>query len=508
MLKIDDLSFSYNQHSVLKHVSFQVSSGEILLVCGSSGSGKTTLLRNLKNELLPVGDKKGNVYFEDNTIEKIDTSTSIGYVFQNPDHQIVSDRVYHELAFGLENQNVSLHNMRQKIAEFLQYFNMRDVYHQETDTLSGGQKQLLNLASILLMQPKVIVLDEPLSQLDPMMQETFIQMIVKLNNEYGITFIIAEHHYERVLPICDKMLLLEDGEIQYFDETNKVIKTLLHQQHDFVIGLPAYYRLYPYVKELPVSIKEARRQLSGIPIQSDIQTKSVVTKEVASVKSLAFGYDTQLLKNITFSIFQNDRIGVIGSNGSGKTTLLKVMLGIYKKEKGKIVVPKRIGYVSQDPTSLFLRDSVYEDLKSITSKTEEIIEMLNRIGLQHKQDIHPYDLSGGEQQLLALGKVLLTKPQLLLLDEPTKGLDITNREKIGALLKSISLEVPVLIVSHDVEFIAKYTNRCGMLFDGYLDSLQDTRELLKDNTFYTTITRKICKNFNEDILLYEDIIFP
>ncbi|MFV0393221.1 MAG: ABC transporter ATP-binding protein [Coprobacillaceae bacterium] len=508
MLKVDNLSFSYDDTSILKRISLSISSGDFILLCGSSGSGKTTLLRHMKNEMLPVGNKEGIVYYDDTDIETIDTSTSIGYVFQNPDHQIVSDRVYHELAFGLENQNMPLQKMRQRIAEFLQYFNMSSMYHQETDTLSGGQKQILNLASILLMQPKVVLLDEPLSQLDPMMQETFMQMVIKLNNEFGIAIVMVEHQYERVLPICNKVLVLQNGEVEYFDKTKNVVKKMLEEKHDLVKGLPAYYRLYPYVKEVPTSIKEAKTQLLHIPITTQIPKYVSSSVELGKVDKLAFGYDSLLLKDISFPIYKEEIIGIIGSNGSGKTTLLKVMLGILKKQKGKVQLPKEIGYISQDPTSLFLKDTVYEDLQTISKDNHRIEETLRIIGLYNKQNLHPYDLSGGEQQLLALGKVLLTKPQLLLLDEPTKGLDINSREKIGILLQTIKSSTTTIIVSHDVEFIAKYTNRCGMLFDCYLESLQDTRELLKDNTFYTTTTRKICKDYQAEILLYEDIVFP
>lgn len=508
MLRVENLSFAYEENQILNNVSFSISPGEFVLVCGTSGSGKTTLLRHLKKEMLPVGKTLGTVFFKNQNIENLDTSTDIGYVFQNPDHQIVSDRVYHELAFGLENQNMDIMTMRQKIAEFLQYFNMSAMYHQETDTLSGGQKQLLNIASILLMQPKFLLLDEPLSQLDPMMQETFMQMLIKLNREYGTTIVMVEHHYERVLPACDKVLLLQAGKIACVGETVDIIKKLLVQKHQLTKGFPAYYRLYPYINTLPLSIKEARYQIGKLKFSSHIVKVSTSTKIVGEVHKLRFGYEKDLLNNVSFTMYQGDIIGIIGGNGSGKTTLLKVLIGSLKKQKGKINLPKKVGYVSQDPTSLFLKDTIYEDIKEVASKEEEITEMLKIIGLLEKRNLHPYDLSGGEQQLLALGKVLLTKPQVLLLDEPTKGLDIESREKLGKLLQSIRHQTSVLIVSHDVEFIATYTNRCGMLFDGYLESLEETRKLLKNNTFYTTTTRKICKDYKDEVLLYEDIIFP
>lgn len=508
MITIKDLCFSYDDKKViLDTVSLSIKRGDFILLCGAKGSGKTTLLRHCKKEMLPLGNREGTIYFDGEKIEHLDTSSAIGYVFQNPDHQIISDRVYHELAFGLENQSMELTLMRQKIAEFLQYFNLTSMYHAQTDTLSGGQKQILNLASILLTQPKVVLLDEPLSQLDPMMQETFMHMLKKLNEEYETTIIMVEHHYERVLPICNRVMLLEEGKLTYCGNTVPTIKELLEKQHILSKGLPAYYRFYPYVKSLPLSIKEARQQIETTPIHATVPEKLVFSKRIAEIKKIAFGYHKPLIKEVSFTLYQGDIVGIMGSNGSGKTTMLKLLIGALKKQKGKIHIPQRIGYVSQDPTSLFVKDTVYDDLRSINKEDTDIMEMLRRVGLEDKVSQHPYDLSGGEQQLLALSKVLLTKPQLLLLDEPTKGLDVHSREKIGSLITSIREQVSTVIVSHDIEFIAKYTNRCGMLFDGYLEDLQDTRKLLMDTTFYTTITRKICIGYDDRVLLYEDIKF-
>lgn len=507
MITIKDLCFSYEETLILDTISLSVERGDFILLCGAKGSGKTTFLRHLKNELLPIGSRTGNIFFEGEKIENLNTSSDVGYVFQNPDHQIVSDRFYHELAFGLENQGMEITLMRQKIAEYLQYFNLTNMYHAKTDTLSGGQKQILNVASILLTQPKLLVLDEPLSQLDPMMQETFMHMLKKLNEEYEITIVMVEHHYDRVLPICNKIMLLEEGKLTYYGKTNPIIKKLIEKQHVLSKGLPAYYRFYPYVKTLPLSIKEARQQLQTTSIHTKIPEKNIFTKRIGQIQKISFAYDKPLIKDVSFTLYLGDIVAILGSNGSGKTTVLKILIGALKKQRGKVKLPQRIGYISQDPTSLFVKDSVYDDLKSITKEHKVIMEMLHRVGLEDKVSQHPYDLSGGEQQLLALAKVLLTKPQLLVLDEPTKGLDIHSQEKIGAILTDIRNQVSTLMVSHDVEFIAKYTNRCGMLFDGYLEDLQDTRKLLMDTTFYTTITRKICKGYNDQALLYEDITF-
>ena len=510
MYTIKNLTFNYyNDPSlVLDTIHLEIEPGEFLVICGKSGCGKTTLLRHLKKSLMPNGHRQGNIYYQGQEIETLENKeTEIGYVFQNPSDQIVMDQVFHEIAFGLENQGMELAMMKRRVAEIANYFNLQDILYQKIQTLSGGQKQMVNLAAIMAMNPKVILLDEPTAQLDPIHAMSFIKMLKQLHDDFGITVILVEHQLELVVEHASRLLVMDNGSILHLGKSEEVIKQIVEDQ-TLAMMLPDYMKLYYQTGIVPKSIKEAKKLLQQI---AKIQVKPSPTLEkqpLMEMKNISFAYQHEVLKHFNLTIYQHDFLMLVGANGCGKTTVLKCLAGLCNYQ-GKITYPKKdivIGYVPQDPTTLFTQDTVEKELLTICKQHEKVNDMLKQMQLVTKKKRHPYDLSGGQKQLLALAKILLLQPEILLLDEPTKGIDAIAKETLGKLLQTISQTTAIICVSHDLEFVAKYSKRAAMLFNGQSIGHSDTRSFFKGNLFYTTVMHKVAKDINNDVICYQDII--
>ena len=516
IIKVENLSFAYQEKPVLSDISFEIKEGEFITIFGKSGCGKTTLLKLLKPVISPYGKKEGAIYFAGNIIEKLtleEQCRKIGFVMQNPDSQIVTDTVWHELAFGLENLSYSRDEIRQKISEISAYFGLDNILYQSTVTLSGGQKQLLNLASVMLLEPSVIILDEPTSQLDPIASSDFLQMIKKINREFGTTVIISEHRTEELFAISDKVMFLENGRMIKYDKPKSFTNCSNKNVNKF---LPTPMRVYlsaPH-DECPATINEGREWLKKTKVLKEI----VRCKEyqcggecVVSVKDVYFRYNKNLndiVKGLTFTVNKGEFYAMLGGNGAGKTTALSLINSQNKPYRGKIKTNGKISTLPQNPQTLFTEKTVLKELEVMNVSSDIINSIISLCELGDLLDKHPYDLSGGEQQRTALAKVLLTAPDILLLDEPSKSLDVYFKEKLAEILKKLKTDgMTVIMVSHDIEFCARYTDRCAMFFDGGIIGENTPKNFFANKNFYTTFASRMAKNIIPNVVLDEDIIY-
>lgn len=622
IIELKKLSFRYSgeDKEILSDIDLAIEEGGFYVICGASGSGKSTLLRQLKTSLQPVGQRSGRILYYGRDLEEVSQytqSAKIGFVFQNPDTQIVTDKVWHELAFGLESIGMPQDMIRVRVAEMASYFGIQNWFYQSTDTLSGGQKQLLNLASVMVMHPKVLLLDEPVSQLDPIAAADFMATIHKLHAEFGITVIMAEHSLEEVAAYVDEVIFMKEGRLiakGKMEELGNILETHDPSMEE-ILTVPmqiarGYEKLQkkkedtafttndriPYTVALgqkwmaqrfPLAKQE---EIKGFPFTKQEETEkfafakqeeaqrflgakqeeagrftSVKQKEKKSLPAknpkkqnrgkrsfdgkkipfaiqcteLCYHYpqaDVDVVEHLSLFVEEGAIFALMGGNGSGKTTTLHLLGGLLKPQKGTIEFFGRslakykekelrngiLGVLPQDPTTLFVRKTVEEDLYEVLEDQKEQNQIKTFFG-ETKQEIwqnviallgiedllkkHPYDLSGGEQQKAALAKVLLRQPAILLLDEPTKGLDAGSKKRLGELLVGLSQKkVTILMVSHDIEFCAKYATKTGLFFDGNIASMQDTKEFFVENHFYTTAANRMCRNYFPDVVTVQDAI--
>lgn len=622
IIELKKLSFRYSgeDKEVLSDIDLAIEEGGFYVICGASGSGKSTLLRQLKTSLQPVGQRSGRILYYGRDLEEVSQytqSAKIGFVFQNPDTQIVTDKVWHELAFGLESIGMPQDMIRVRVAEMASYFGIQNWFYQSTDTLSGGQKQLLNLASVMVMHPKVLLLDEPVSQLDPIAAADFMATVHKLHGEFGITVIMAEHSLEEVAAYVDEVIFMKEGRLiakGKMEELGNILETHDPSMEE-ILTVPmqiarGYEKLQkkkedtafttndriPYTVALgqkwmaqrfPLAKQE---EIKGFPFTKQEETEkfafakqeeaqrflgakqeeagrftSVKQKEKKSLPAkdpkkqnrgkrsfdgkkipfaiqcteLCYHYpqaDVDVVDHLSLFVEEGAIFALMGGNGSGKTTTLHLLGGLLKLQKGTIEFFGRsltkykekelrngiLGVLPQDPTTLFVRKTVEEDLYEVLEDQKEQNQIKTFFG-ETKQEIwqnviallgiedllkkHPYDLSGGEQQKAALAKVLLRQPAILLLDEPTKGLDAGSKKRLGELLVGLSQKkVTILMVSHDIEFCAKYATKTGLFFDGNIASMQDTKEFFVENHFYTTAANRMCRNYFPDVVTVQDAI--
>ena len=496
----------------LKQVSLKMKKGKITLIAGLSGSGKTTLLRHLKKELIPKGKRTGQILYDGQKIEQLADLQSVrevGYLFQNPSVQMVMDTVWHEIAFGLENLGMPYEQMKRTVAEIVNYFDLQKIYHEDTDQLSGGQKQLVNLAAVMAMHPKVLILDEPTAQLDPAARKDFLVMLQKLHKEFSLTIIVTSHNLEDVMEMADECIVLDDGKVIEQGNPEAVARNLQKKHHPLEQSLPQILRLEEKFQIEPTFLmEEARKQIRKKEYQLAKRQRSK-GKIVLSILHLYAGYEKEndVLSNLSVEVKEGEIFAVVGANGSGKSTLLSCMAKQMKFD-GRLKCKKKIVYMPQDPTLLFVKDELYADLCEMgKDKEERIDELLAMVGLLEEKQFHPYDLSGGQQQMAALIKVLLAEPEILLLDEPTKGMDREHSRKFGELLSKLTDQgKTIFIVSHDLEFCAEYADRVGMMFDGKIEGIDEPSEFFAQNYFYTTECAKITRDFEKVIILPQEVV--
>ena len=538
--RIENLTFSYpvsKDKKSLDNVSFKIEKGEYIVLCGKSGSGKTTLLRHLKTVLTPHGKRTGEIYFNGIALKNVDNriqSAKIGYVMQNPDDQIVTDKVWHELAFGLESLGCDQKTMRSRVAEMACYFGIQDWFHRDVAVLSGGQKQLLNLASIMAMQPEVLILDEPTSQLDPIAASDFLNTVRKINTELGTTVIITEHRLEDIFPYADRAIVIDSGKIVADDTPRNIGKLLFKQNNPMFTAMPTPVRVFYNADgngDCPLTVREGRRWLNK-EFETEPKIKEIpcgnidedVENPALSLKELWFRYEKDtpdILRGVSLEIPVGSISAIVGGNGAGKSTTLKAICGICKPYRGKIKVFGKsvskfksgelfrncVSMLPQDPKSLFVKKTVREDLEEMTNDKNKINEVAEICQITELMNNHPYDLSGGEQQRAALAKVLLTEPKILLLDEPTKGMDSFFKETFATVLNKLKNQgITILMVSHDVEFCAKYADRVSMFFDGQVLTTETPQKFFGGNSFYTTAANRMSKHIFKNAVTAENVV--
>lgn len=527
IFQINNLTFTYPDvdERVLDDISFTVNSGDFIVMCGASGSGKTTLLRLLKRELAPYGHRTGDIIYMKKPLSEWDERTlasEIGFVFQDPENQIVMDEVLQEVVFGMENLNIPPIQMKKRLAELVHFFGVEDLLHKKTTDLSGGQKQMINLLSILLLRPKVLLLDEPTSQLDPVAAKELIQILERLNTEMGMTIIIAEHRLEELFSISNKVMMLSDGKIIYEGTSGEVALKIYEKSDErFIPYLPSVARLYletelqPVVREIPLSVKEARQWLQTKDIfvvnenSSFAEQANQSNSTLIELNNIYFQYEKAkpfVLNNCSLHINKGEFFALVGGNGSGKSTLLRVAMGILKQQRGKVIYEQKqlkkyqheelvesFAYLPQHPLSFYIEDTIEKEMDAIINKHaiehgEKIKrELSKRLEISTLLQRHPNDLSGGELQRVTFACLLLRKPEVLFIDEPTKGLDPISKRIFAELLLELQAEgLTIFMVTHDIEFAVKYVDRCAILFDGNIAAEGTPEQLFKSNYFYTT----------------------
>lgn len=529
--EIKDFTFYYPdmQTPALENINLLVEDGEFIVLCGASGSGKSTLLKMLKPALTPHGRMEGRVLFEGKQVDTLsleEQTAGIGFVMQSVENQIVTDKVWHELAFGLESLGISTPVIRRRVAEMAAFFGISDWFHKNVAELSGGQKQLLNLASVMVMQPKVLLLDEPTSQLDPIASAEFLNILSKINRELGVTIILAEHRLEEVLPLAEKVAVMDKGKMICFDETRHFCEQI-RQEKEHILGfLPTPSRVWTGLNTdmpCPLTVTEGREFLikytkTVTPALVPEKEYFVGTDTVLQAKDVSFRYESNLpfvVNGLNINIKKGEWYSLIGGNGAGKTTSLKLLCGINKPNAGKIERDGKITLLPQNPKGLFVKKTVREDLadvcafRKLTEKetAEEMSRVISLCKLAELLDRHPFDLSGGEQQRLGLAKVLLSAPDILLLDEPTKGMDHEFKMIFAGILNALkSVGLTIVMVSHDVEFCAAYSDRIGMFFDGAVICEDTPDKFFWNNRFYTTSAARMAKGIIPHAVTAEDIL--
>jgi len=542
-IKFGNVTFSYplSDRKALDDISFEVEKSKFIVVCGKSGCGKTTLLKHMKKNLKPYGNFQGSVTYCGDEIEDLDdrrNAAEIGFVQQNPDNQIVTDKVWHELAFGLESLGFDNRAIKRRVAEMASYFDIQAWFRKDVSQLSGGQKQLLNLASIMAMQPKLLVLDEPTSQLDPIASGDFLQTIYKINRDLGTTIILSEHRLEEAFTMADKVMVMDQGKIVAYDTPHTIGSFMAgnstEDRHPMFYGLPAVTKIFQEAGgkgPSPLTIREGRLWVDKVmddagvePLEegaacdkADNQPAPKVTDPAITMDNVWFRYDKKsqdVLRGLTLRVAKNQLFCILGGNGVGKSTTLKAISGMLKLQRGKVDVQGKLAMLPQNPQALFTEISVEDELmealhcdkESDEEKVRAVLDMLALMEITHLRKAHPYDLSGGEQQRLALGKVLLLEPDVVLLDEPTKGLDPFFKITLAGILRKLTENgTTILMVSHDIEFCAEYADQCAMFFDGSVVSIGTPQEFFSGNNFYTTAANKMAREYFPDAITWEEV---
>lgn len=543
IIQVEHLSFWYPEEEfpALSNVSFTIDEGEFVVLCGASGCGKTTLLKHLKKEIMPIGKRNGHIRYMGQSLGEYpaaQTAAQIGMVFQNPDNQIVMDTVWHELAFSMENMGYSLSVMRKRLAEITQFFGLEPLLYKSVHELSGGQKQMINLASVLMLQPNVLLLDEPTSQLDPVAAREFIQLLHRINQELSMTVILSEHRLEDVIPLADRILMMEQGQVKYEGDGRRISKQIIEEKdRQSSSYLPAITRLYLAMGSqeriqsnqlIPLTVREGKKWIAKYKKEKKISQSNCYSEEsihnltdpVLVCRDVTFRYEKdapEVLKKLSLQVYQKEFLAILGGNGAGKSTLLQVMAGLLAPQRGKAQLRDKqthtVGYLAQNPLLYFSYDTVEEEMlhmaayQKLADPETEIKKVVSTLGIMDVLHKHPHDISGGQQQKVALAIVMLSKPKILLIDEPTKGLDPLAKQQMADLLHKLREQgTSIVMVTHDVEFAAMHATRCALLFDGMITTEASPAVFFSTNYFYTTSINRVVRDWLPSVLTYEDVI--
>ena len=577
LVEIKDFGFSYPESSrkVLEHVNLNIKEGTLNVIMGRSGCGKSTLLRQLKSVLAPAGEKEGEILYRNIPLRDTDHRTQsqeIGFVMQNPDNQIVTDKVWHELAFGLESLGYDNATIRLRVAEMASYFGIQKWFYKNVSELSGGQKQLLNLASVMAMHPSLLILDEPTSQLDPIAASDFLETVKKINRDIGTTVLLTEHRLQDIIPYADRVFVMDEGTLFLEGKPREIGTKLKEQHHGMFLSMPVPMQIYAGTESTltcPLTVSEGRQWIreyieeKGIKKEKIQQANQRLEKQgeknenetagffghlkrqkentppAIQMKDVWFRYEKDspdVIQDLSLEVKKGEFYALVGGNGTGKSTTLSLLGRVHQPYSGRIYLDGKdlrsfsdrklycgyLGVMPQNPQSIFLKKTVLEDLYSviggkkekpsneypISMKKEKAIEGI--VSLTHLEGLlnrHPYDLSGGEQQRLALAKVLLLRPKILLMDEPTKGMDAEYKEELGGILKKLqSHGMTIFMISHDVEFVAEYADTTGLFFEGNIVTSKKTRDFFAGNNFYTTAANRMARGLFPEAVTGKDVV--
>ncbi len=547
ILTVENLTFTYpnKTEKALDGIDLEIESGEFVVLCGESGCGKSTFLRLIKKQLQPKGEKSGKILYKGTEIENLDdrvSVTDIGFVMQNPDNQIVTDKVWHELAFGLESLGEETGEIRRRVAEISGFFGINDWYRKRTCDLSGGQKQLLNLASIMVMQPKILVLDEPTSQLDPVAATDFIATLRKINEELGVTVVLVEHRLEEVFPIAHKVILMNRAEVMMVDTPKNVGRRLKEADpaHKMLLGLPSGVRIFNRLNvddECPLTVRESKdfleKHFSNKYCRYDVREEDYSAREKAiEISEGYFRYEKDapdVLNGLNLTVYKDEILCILGGNGAGKTTTLKVLSGLKRLYRGKLRIWGRkikeyggnslyrhnLAALPQNPQALFVKNKLRDDLFEVAEimgygkeeSRNKVDAVVTELGIEDILDSHPFDLSGGEQQKAAFAKILLMEPKIILLDEPTKGIDAYSKKILADILYRLKAQgITIVMVTHDIEFAAEHADRCGMFFDGQIVSIANPVDFFSTNSYYTTAASRISRGLYKNAVTVDMVV--
>jgi energy-coupling factor transport system ATP-binding protein len=503
----------------LNQVSFDLSEGEFVLVCGPSGGGKSTLLRAI-NGLVPHfhgGSWQGDVTvagLNTRVTPPRDLAAHVGFVFQDPDAQFVVELVEDELAFAMENAGLPHHIMRRRIEEALDQVEIAHLRHRVITTLSGGERQRVAIAAALTVQPRILLLDEPTSQLDPHTAEEVLTALHKLNADLGLTIVLSEHRLERVVQYVDRMLWIDatpagGATPLRLGPPREVLATMPTPP-----ALAAVARLLDW-ELLPLTIKEGRRLVAASPLPAaapDPAPRPAAGPPLLEASQLSASYGgAPALRKVDFSLSGGEIVAVMGRNGAGKTTLLRHLVGLSQPERGRVTLrgqpiagrkveslAREIGYVPQNPGDMLYHETLAEELAftlrnhGLAADAARIERTLAALGIAHLADHYPRDLSGGEAQRAALAAILVAEPAILLLDEPTRGLDYAAKHSLAAILQAqAAAGRGIVLVSHDVEFVALCADRVVLLGEGEVVVAGAPVEVLGDSLLFSTQVGKL-----------------
>ena len=561
IIEIRDFSFSYPESGkkTLKHINMAIQEGSLNVLCGKSGCGKSTLLRQLKSVLALHGESSGEILYNGIPLGEVDMRTQsqeIGYVLQNPENQIVTDKVWHELAFGLESLGYDTPTIRLRVAEMASYFGIHRWFYRNVSELSGGQKQLLNLASVMAMHPKVLILDEPTSQLDPIAASDFLETVKKINRDIGTTVILTEHRLQDVIPWADTVFVMDEGELTASGAPREIGEILKEKKHGMFLSMPVPMQIYAEVDNAlpcPLTVREGRNWVTQLMEETGYPTEKIsITNENENekktqndsrekeieVRDVWFRYEkdgADVVQDLSLTVYNGEFFALVGGNGTGKSTTLSLISRVRAPYRGKILLHGKdirryaetelyrgyLGVLPQNPQSMFIKKTVREDLYAMIGgnrekksreydatmpKAEAIEGIVSLTKLEGLLDRHPYDLSGGEQQRLALAKVLLLRPRVLLLDEPTKGLDAEDKVQLGGILKKLqSHGITIFMISHDVEFVAEYADRVGLFFEGNVVTCKQAHAFFAGNNFYTTAANRMARHYFPEAVTAKEV---